>query len=73
VTDTSAPRSTGTVGSNVAHRSPALRRCEVSLFESYREVHEANKAGVFPIWAGRRRTPEAIGLQMPLRGPDALW
>jgi cyclase len=31
----------------------ALRRCEVSLFEPYREVHEANKAGVFPIWSQR--------------------
>jgi len=29
----------------------ALRRCEVSLFEPYRDVHEANKAGVFPIWS----------------------
>jgi len=28
----------------------ALRRCEVSLFEPYRDVHEANKAGVFPIF-----------------------
>ena len=29
----------------------ALRRCEVSLFEPYRGVHEFNKAGVFPIWS----------------------
>jgi cyclase len=29
----------------------ALRRCEVRLFEPYREVHELNKAGVFPIWS----------------------
>lgn len=27
-----------------------LRRCDVSLFEPYREVHEFNKAGVFPVW-----------------------
>jgi cyclase len=31
----------------------ALRRCEVSLFEPYRNVHEFNKAGVFPIWSSR--------------------
>jgi len=29
----------------------ALRRCEVSLFEPYRDVHEFNKQGVFPVWA----------------------
>ena len=29
----------------------ALRRCEVSLFEPYRDVHEFNKAGGFPIWS----------------------
>jgi cyclase len=29
----------------------ALRRCEVSLFEPYRDVHEFNKQGVFPIWS----------------------
>src|SRR5579871_5966119 len=28
----------------------ALRRCDVSLFEPYRQVHEANKAGVLPVW-----------------------
>jgi cyclase len=31
----------------------ALRRCEVSLFEPYRDVHEANKAGVFSVWGMR--------------------
>jgi cyclase len=29
----------------------ALRRCEVSLFDPYRDVHELNKAGVLPIWS----------------------
>lgn len=29
----------------------ALRRCEVSLFEPYRDVHEFNKQGVFPVWS----------------------
>jgi len=24
---------------------------EVSLFEPYRDVHEFNQAGVFPIWS----------------------
>jgi cyclase len=28
----------------------ALRRCDVSLFAPYREVHEANKIGVLPVW-----------------------
>src|SRR5205807_2333712 len=28
----------------------ALHRCQVSLFEPYRQVHEANKAGVLPVW-----------------------
>lgn len=28
----------------------ALSRCVVSLFEPYRQVHEANKQGVLPIW-----------------------
>ncbi len=28
----------------------ALRRCDVRLFEPYREVHEFNKAGVFSVW-----------------------
>ncbi len=29
----------------------ALRRCEVSVFEPYREVHEFNKGGVYSVWA----------------------
>jgi glyoxylase-like metal-dependent hydrolase (beta-lactamase superfamily II) len=29
----------------------ALRRCEVSLFEPYRDVHEFNKQGVASVWA----------------------
>jgi hypothetical protein len=29
----------------------ALPRCEVSLFEPYRDVHELNEASVFPIWS----------------------
>jgi cyclase len=28
----------------------ALGRCDVSLFEPYREVHEANKLGALPVW-----------------------
>ena len=33
-----------------AFAGKALRRCDVSLFAPYREVHEANKIGVLPIW-----------------------
>lgn len=29
----------------------ALRKCAVSLFEPYRDVHELNKQGVLPVWS----------------------
>jgi glyoxylase-like metal-dependent hydrolase (beta-lactamase superfamily II) len=34
-----------------AFAGKALRKCEVSLFEPYRDVHEFNKQGVASVWA----------------------